>query len=73
MYVFARYGWNALEQNPWKAENMYKVDARETQLKIAFYFKKKEEVKFLIFLAIEGNPSEQPRPNRGPGGWRLCL
>ena len=37
---FARYGWNALEQNPWKAENMYKVDARETQLKIAFYFKK---------------------------------
>ena len=20
-----RYGWNALEQNPWKAENMYKV------------------------------------------------
>ena len=41
MYVFARYGWNALEQNPWKAENMYKVDARETQLKIAFYFKKR--------------------------------
>ena len=38
MYVSARYGWNALEQNPWKAENMYKVDTRETQLKIAFYF-----------------------------------
>ena len=27
----------------------------------------------LIFLAMEGYPSEQPRPDRGPGGWRHGL
>ena len=40
-----RYGWNALEQNPWKAENMYKVRRSVLQL----------EERLMVLQAIRAN------------------
>ena len=41
----ARFGWNALEQNPWKAENMYKVSRSVLDL----------EEQFTVLQAIRAN------------------